>query len=131
MQDFWSFPCCLSCTLGSLLKCSWSLLYRYYFGRCFSELTKLVPLPYFRKRSTCYSDRLHIFSFTIPRCCNILCTSHPHPLSARGGGVEHTTKFSKRGVGVGKNSTFRGALLGQRGWLFSGGGGCNFHIKNN
>ena len=26
---------------------SLSLLYRYYFGRCFSELAQLVPLPFF------------------------------------------------------------------------------------
>ena len=43
-------------------------LYRYYFGRCSSELAQLVPLPYSQGRSTCYSDRLHDFSVTIPRC---------------------------------------------------------------
>ena len=46
---------------------SLSLFYRYYFGRCSSELAELVPLPYSRGRSTRYSDRLH-FSVTIPRC---------------------------------------------------------------
>ena len=35
------------------------LFYRYYFGRCLSELAHLVPLPYSRGRSTRYSDRLH------------------------------------------------------------------------
>ena len=45
-----------------------SLFYRYYFGRCSSELAQLVPLPYSRGRSTCYSDRLHDFSVTIRRC---------------------------------------------------------------
>ena len=45
-----------------------SLFYRYYFGRCSSELAQLVPLPYSRGRSTHYSDRLHDFSVTIPRC---------------------------------------------------------------
>ena len=38
---------------------SLSLFYSYYFGRCSSELAQLVPLPYSRRRSTCYSDRLH------------------------------------------------------------------------
>ena len=33
-----------------------SLFYRYYFGRCSSELAQLVPLPYSRGRSTGYSD---------------------------------------------------------------------------
>ena len=47
---------------------SLSLFYRYYFGRCSSELSQLVPLPYSRGRSTRYSDRLHEFSVTIPRC---------------------------------------------------------------
>ena len=47
---------------------SLSLFYRYYFGRCSSELAQLVPLPYSRGRSTHYSDRLHDFSVTIPRC---------------------------------------------------------------
>ena len=46
-----------------------SLFYRYYFGRCPSaELAQLVPLPYSQERSTHYSDRLHDFSVTIPRC---------------------------------------------------------------
>ena len=41
---------------------SLSLFYRYYFGRCSSELAQLVPLPFFRGRSTRYSDRLYDFS---------------------------------------------------------------------
>ena len=47
---------------------SFSLFYRYYFDRCFSELTQLIPLSFSRGRSTRYSDRLHDFSLTIPRC---------------------------------------------------------------
>ena len=47
---------------------SLSLFYRYYFGRCSSELAQLVPLHFSRGRSTRYSDRLHDFSLTIPRC---------------------------------------------------------------
>ena len=49
------------------VTCS-SLFYRYYFGRCSSGLAQLVPLPFSRGRSTRYSDRLHDFSVTIPRC---------------------------------------------------------------
>ena len=41
-----------------------SLFYRYYFGRCSSELAQLVPLPFSRERSTRYSDRLHEYSVT-------------------------------------------------------------------
>ena len=47
---------------------SLSLFYRYYFGRCSSELAELVPLPFSRGRSARYSDRLYDFSVTIPRC---------------------------------------------------------------
>ena len=47
---------------------SLSLFYRYYFGRCLSDLAELVPLPYSGGRCTRYSDRLHDFSVTIPRC---------------------------------------------------------------
>ena len=47
---------------------SLSLFYRYYFGRCSSELGQLVSLPYSRERSIRYSDRLHDFSVTILRC---------------------------------------------------------------
>ena len=47
---------------------SLSLFYRYYFGRYSSELAQLVPFPYSRGRSTRYSNRLHNFSVTIPRC---------------------------------------------------------------
>ena len=44
---------------------SLSLFYRFYFVKGSSELAQLVPLPYSRGRSTCYSDRLHDFSVTI------------------------------------------------------------------
>ena len=40
---------------------SWSLFYRYYFGRCSSELVELVPLSYSRERSTRCSDKLRDF----------------------------------------------------------------------
>ena len=61
----------LATSLEPLAHCqnvaSLSLFYRYYFGRCSSELTQLVPLPFSHRRSTCYSDRLHDFSASIPR----------------------------------------------------------------
>ena len=44
------------------------LFYKYYFGRCSCELAELVPLSYSRGRSTRFSDRLHNFPVTIPRC---------------------------------------------------------------
>ena len=42
-----------------------SLFYRYYFGRCSSELARLFPLPLSGERSTRYFDRLHDFSVNI------------------------------------------------------------------
>ena len=62
----------LDTSLETLAHCqnvsSWTFFYRYYFGRCSSELALLVPLSLSGGRSTCYSDRLQNFSFTIPRC---------------------------------------------------------------
>ena len=61
----------LAASLEPLAHCrnvaSLSLFYRYYFRRCSSELTQLFLLPFSQGKSTCYSDRLHDFSVTIPR----------------------------------------------------------------
>ena len=62
---------------------SLSLFYRYYFGRCSSELAQLVPLPYSRGRSTRYSDRLHDFCVTIPRCYKDVFVNSFFPRTAR------------------------------------------------
>ena len=47
---------------------SLSHFYRYYFGRSSSELAQLNPLPYSHGKATGYSDEMHHFSVTIPRC---------------------------------------------------------------
>ena len=60
---------------------SLSLFYRYYFARCSSELAQLVPLPYSRRRSTRYSDRLHLI--TIPRCYKDVYVNSFFPRTAR------------------------------------------------
>ena len=44
---------------------SLSLFYKYYFVRCASELSQLVPLPYFRVRLMVIFNRLYDFSVTI------------------------------------------------------------------
>ena len=62
---------------------SLSLFCRYYFGRCSSELAQLVPLPYSQGRSTRYSDRLHDFSVTIPRCYKDVYVNSFFPRTAR------------------------------------------------
>ena len=84
MQDCWRL------TVGSLEPlahrrniASLSLFYRYYFGRCSSELAQLVPLPFSRGRSTRYSDRLHDFSVTIPRCYKDVYVNSFFPRTAR------------------------------------------------
>ena len=62
---------------------SLSLFYRYYLGRCSSELAQLVAIPYSRERSTCYSDRLHNFSVTFPRCYKYVYVKSFFPRTAR------------------------------------------------
>ena len=61
---------------------SLSLFYRYYFSRCASELSRLVPLPYSRRRSINYG-RLHDFSVTIPRCYGDVYVNSFFPRTAR------------------------------------------------
>ena len=62
---------------------SLSLFYRYYFGRCSSELAELVPLTFSRGRSTRYSDRLHDFSATIPICYKDIYVNSFFPRTAK------------------------------------------------
>ena len=62
---------------------SLSFFCRYYFGRCSSELAQLTPFPFFRGRSTHYSDRVHDFSVTIPRCCKDVYVNSFFPHTAR------------------------------------------------
>ena len=59
------------------------LFYRYYFGRYSSKLAQLVPLPFSQGRSTCYSDRLHDFSVTIPRCYKDVYVNSFFPRTAK------------------------------------------------
>ena len=51
----------LAASLEHLAHCqniaSLRFFYRYYFGRCSSELAHLVPILYSCGRSTCYSNR--------------------------------------------------------------------------
>ena len=56
-----------------------SVFYSYYFGRCFSELAQLFS----RGRSARYSDRLHDFSVTIPRCYKEVYVNSFFPRTAR------------------------------------------------
>ena len=74
----------LAASLEVLAHCqnvaSLSIFYRYYFGRCSSEL---VPLCFSQGRSTCYSDRLHDFSVTIPRCYKDVYVNSLFPCTAR------------------------------------------------
>ena len=60
-----------------------SLFYKYYFGRCLSELAQLVPLLYSQERSLHYSDSLHDFLVTIPRFCKNVYVNTFFPHTAR------------------------------------------------
>ena len=51
--------------------------------RCSSELAQLVPLPFSRGRSTRYSDRLHDFSVTLPRCYEDVYVNSFFPRTAK------------------------------------------------
>ena len=62
---------------------SLSLFYRYYLGRCSAELAQLVLFPFSRGRSTHYSDRLHDFSVTIPRCYKDVYVNSSFPQTTR------------------------------------------------
>ena len=77
----------LDASLETLAPCwnvaSWSLFCRYYFGRCSLELAQLVLLLFSRGRSTCYFDRLHDFSVTIPRCYKDVYVNSFFPRTAR------------------------------------------------
>ena len=76
----------LAFSLEPLTHCrnlaSLTLFFRYYFGRCSSELAELVPLPYSWARSTRYSDRLHDFSVTIPLCYKYVCVNSFFPCTS-------------------------------------------------
>ena len=77
----------LAASLEPLAHCqnlaNLSLFCRYDFGRCSSELAQLVPLLYSQRRSTHYSDRLHNFSVTIPRCYKDVYVNSFFPRTAR------------------------------------------------
>ena len=77
----------LAASLEPLAHCrnvaSLSLFYRYYFGRCSSELAQLVPLAFSRGRSTRYSDRLQDFSVTIHRCYENVYVNSFFPCTAK------------------------------------------------
>ena len=60
---------------------SLSPLYRYYFGRCSSELAELVP--YSRGKSTWCSNRLHDFSVIISKCYKDVYVNSFFPRTAR------------------------------------------------
>ena len=78
---------CLAASLEPLAHhpniASLSLSYSCYFGRCSSEMAQLVPPHCSREKSSRYSDRLHDFSVTIPRCYNDIYVNSFFPCTAR------------------------------------------------
>ena len=59
------------------------LFFRYDLGSCSSELAQLLQLPLSRGRSTCYFDRLHAFSVTMPRCYKNVYVNSFFPRTAK------------------------------------------------
>ena len=59
------------------------LFYRYCYGRFSSELTEQVPILCSRGRSARYSESLHEFSVTIPRCYKDVYINSFFPRTAR------------------------------------------------
>ena len=68
----------LSASLQSL-----ALFYRYYFGRCLSELSELVSLPHVRCCSTRYSNRLHDFVVIVPHYSKEIYANSFFPWTAK------------------------------------------------
>ena len=70
MQGRWFFTCCFSWTFGSSSKCGqlkpflYVLLWWMFFGTGSTGFTSF----FLRQVYFCYSDRLHDFSVTIPKC---------------------------------------------------------------
>ena len=70
---------------GSWMKCltSFILFYMYYFGICSYKLAEMFSLHHSCGRFTCYSNRSHDFSFTIPRCYKDVYVNSFFPQKAR------------------------------------------------
>ena len=62
---------------------SLSLFCRYYFRNCSYKLAQLVLFPFSQGRSTCYFDRFHDFSVTVPRCFKNAYVNSFFPCKAR------------------------------------------------
>ena len=80
MQDCWSFPCCLSWTLGSSSKCS---QLKSFIGITLVDvyLNWLNWFCFFK--ITNYSDRFHDSSVTIFRCYKDVYVNSFFPFTAR------------------------------------------------
>ena len=78
-----SLAICLESMAHHRNVASLSHFYRYYFGKCSSEMAQLVPLPFSQGRSTRYSNRLHDLPVSISRCYKDICVNSFFPHAAR------------------------------------------------
>ena len=62
---------------------SLSPFYSYCFCKCSSELAQLVSISFSQGRCTHYSERLHDFCVTIPRCYKDVYVNSFFPCTAR------------------------------------------------
>ena len=76
----------LAASLEPLAHCqnvtSLSLFCGCNFGRLWSKLAELVPLPYYCRRSTCYFNWLHDFFVTISQCYKYVYVNSNFPCTA-------------------------------------------------
>ena len=93
-----------------------------------SPLFKLPPVFLLFKLAV-QGSTIGICCMCMPTFIGIVCTPPPSPFLQGGRGVEPTTKFWKSG-GLTRPQLLERDCWERGGWLFSGRGSCNFHIKN-
>ena len=59
-----------------------SLFYKYYYGKCSSELVNLVPPKRVTVRSTCFSEQMHRRTINSPLCSTKFYQSSIFPCTA-------------------------------------------------
>ena len=80
MQNCWSFTCCFSWALGSLLKCDQKFFLYVLLWQMFFRTGSTGSTLFFWRGSSRYSDRLHV---TITRCYKDVYVNGFFPCTAR------------------------------------------------
>ena len=122
------FACIYFCKLkkfyfASTFFCEWQVFEDFEFVN-FSPIEKriwkrLIFLSRSMERQASYYGKNVVDWFWINQHFLSIHSVHPPPPFLQGGDWASNQIFKKGGVD--RTSTFRGGLLGKRGWLFSGG----------